>query len=126
MPITALYAAILSVFFVLLSFWVIYLRRNLRVGLGDGGHHVLKRAIRTHGNFVEYVPFSLVLLGCLESMDEGAQVLHAIGLTLVTARVLHIIGLSQHHGKSLGRFWGASLNFAAILATATRIATLYT
>ena len=121
MPVTALYAAVLSVFFIALSLWVIYLRRNLRVGLGDGGHHVLKRAIRTHGNFVEYVPFSLLLLGLLESMGEQQETLHAIGITLLAARSLHIIGLSQNHGKSLGRFWGASLTFAAILATATRI-----
>ena len=126
MPITALYAALLSVYFVLLSFWVISLRRKLKVGLGDGGHHVLKRAIRTHGNFIEYVPFTLVLVGLLESMGENPQVVHALGITLIAARTLHFIGLSKHHGKSLGRFWGASLNFAAILAAATRILLLST
>jgi uncharacterized membrane protein YecN with MAPEG domain len=62
MPITALYAALLTMLFVVLSVRVIAMRRGSGAALGDGGNPELLRRIRVQGNFAEYVPLGLVLL----------------------------------------------------------------
>jgi len=66
LKITAIYAAILTFVYVKLTLNVINLRRQNEVSLGDGGRDDLQQAIRSHGNFAEYVPLGLILLGCLE------------------------------------------------------------
>ena len=60
--IVSTFAAILAILYIQLSFRVIKLRRAKRISLGDGGDKSLQAAIRTHANFIEYVPFSLILL----------------------------------------------------------------
>jgi len=67
LKITAIYAAILTFVYVKLTLNVINLRRQNQVSLGDGGRDDLQQAIRSHGNFAEYVPLGLILLGCLEA-----------------------------------------------------------
>ena len=67
LKITAIYAAILTFVYVKLTLNVINLRRQNEVSLGDGGRDDLQQAIRSHGNFAEYVPLGLILLGCLEA-----------------------------------------------------------
>jgi uncharacterized membrane protein YecN with MAPEG domain len=67
LKLTAIYAAILTFVYVKLTLNVINLRRQNEVSLGDGGRDDLQQAIRSHGNFAEYVPLGLILLGCLEA-----------------------------------------------------------
>ena len=67
LKITAIYAALLTFVYVKLALNVINLRRQNEVSLGDGGFDDLQQAIRSHGNFSEYVPLGLILLGCLEA-----------------------------------------------------------
>jgi uncharacterized membrane protein YecN with MAPEG domain len=67
LKITAIYAAILTFVYVKLTLNVINLRRQNEVSLGDGGRDDLHQAIHSHGNFAEYVPLGLILLGCLEA-----------------------------------------------------------
>ena len=66
LAVTAVYAAILALFLVIMAVVVIRLRRGLRVSLGDGGHASLQQAIRAHGNAAEYIPIFLVLLAVFE------------------------------------------------------------
>ena len=63
---TSIIASVLTIIFIKLSFAVIGLRRKNKVGLGNGGHDDLERAIRAQGNFAEYVPFGIILIACLE------------------------------------------------------------
>ncbi|MEN9750500.1 MAG: MAPEG family protein [Candidatus Methylopumilus sp.] len=67
LKITAIYAAILTFVYVKLTLNVISLRRENKVSLGDGDIKELQQAIRSHGNFAEYVPLGLILLACLEA-----------------------------------------------------------
>lgn len=67
LKLTAIYAAILTFVYVKLALNVINLRRQNEVSLGDGGREDVQQAIRSHGNFAEYVPLGLILLGCLEA-----------------------------------------------------------
>lgn len=91
--ITALYAAILALVYAALSAWVIAGRVTYRVNHGDGGNERLNRRIRAHGNFAEYVPFILLLMGLFEASGGSRIAIHAALLILTLARLLHPIGM---------------------------------
>jgi hypothetical protein len=105
-PVTALYAGLLAILMVLLALRVIRLRWKFRVGLGDGGEKAMTRAIRIHGNAAEHVPVALILLLVAELNHARPAPLHACGIALVAARVLHAAGLSRSAGASWQRTLG--------------------
>lgn len=61
-PATALAAAVLGLLVVVLAARVSVLRVRHKVSLGDGDNRELARAIRAHGNTVEFVPLFLIML----------------------------------------------------------------
>jgi uncharacterized membrane protein YecN with MAPEG domain len=89
------YAGVLALLYVALSFRVIAVRRSARVSLGSGGDPALERRIRAHGNFGEYVPFALILLGFMELQGRPAWLLHALCLVLILARLCHAYAVSR-------------------------------
>jgi len=95
MPITALYASLLALIFLVLSVRVIGLRRVVRIGLGDGGDSALLRRVRVHANFAEYVPLCLILIGLAESLRAPPVLLHGLGGLLLAARISHAYGVSR-------------------------------
>lgn len=118
MVVTPLYAALLALWLVALSLRVIVVRRRARVSLGDGGDPELQRAIRGQANFVEYVPVALLLLLILELSRFSIYFVHALGIVLVVARLLHGYALSFTARFTFGRVWGAALTFVALLIEA--------
>jgi len=116
--ITALYASLLTFLYVGLAFRVIAVRFSQQVGLGDADDPVLRRRIRAHGNFGEYVPLGLILLAIAEMMGSPVLVLHGIGASLSCGRLLHAYGLSGNSEASTGRGAGMTLTFAALLTGA--------
>lgn len=114
LTITGLYAALLFVLLLILSYRVTMLRREERVGIGIGSKK-MHRAIRAHANFVENVPFALILLAALEMDGSSNMLLHVCGTTLLGARILHGYGLSMNSGVSLGRFLGTMLTWLSML-----------
>jgi uncharacterized membrane protein YecN with MAPEG domain len=116
--ITALYAGLLGLLFLVLCWRVVDQRRKGRVGLGSGGNPELERAIRVHGNFAEYVPFFLVLLLVAELGGAAAWVLHALGGVFLLSRIGHAYGLSSSGGTSRGRFFGTLFTWIALLLAA--------
>ena len=112
-PITAFYASLLALCYIYLSFAVINVRRSAQIGVGDGGNAELARAIRVHGNFNEYVPLTLILLACLESLHPQHWVIHAGGCALLFGRILHGLRLSE--GVSWQRLSGMILTFLSML-----------
>ena len=95
MHVIPLYAAVLGLIYVGLSFRTIALRRKQRLSLGDGGDKALNRAIRVHGNFAEYVPIGLILLFLLESQAYSRVLVHIFASMLLAGRILHAYGVSQ-------------------------------
>lgn len=93
-PITALYAALLSLMYGALAVRVVRLRLKLNVRLSDAGDVQLRRAVRTHAHFAEYVPMLLLLMLLLEVNGTPAIGLHAFGGQLLVSRVLHAVGVS--------------------------------
>ena len=104
--ITSLYILPLTIILLVLIFQVIKLRRKNRVGLGSGGHDDLTQAIRAHGNFVETVPFALILMVLLEYQGAPDWAIHIFGGLLVIARIAHAQGLYESKGESKGRLIG--------------------
>ena len=124
MPITALYAAALSLLFIVLSFRTIGQRRASKVEIGDGGDRDLLRRVRVHANFAEYTPMALVLLGLAESLHLPALGLHGIGMLLLLGRVTHAYGLSQTPHNIRLRVAGMVMTLNAIMAAALACAAL--
>ena len=116
MPITALYAGLLALLFLVLSFRTIAVRRSDKVEIGDGGNKRLLRRIRVHANFAEYVPIALVLMGLAESMRLPSPWLHAIGALLLVGRVMHAWGLSQEPHNLSARAYGMMATLTSIIA----------
>ena len=114
MIVTPLYAGILAILFFALSMRVVALRGH-GASLGDGGNPLLLRRIRGHGNFAEYVPFILLMMAMLELSHFSVYLLHALGVTLVVARLLHGYALSFTEKFKFGRFWGTALTFGLLL-----------
>jgi len=92
-PITAITTALLALMLLALSVRVTVLRRRKKVSFLDGGDPELRNAIRVQGNFIEYVPITLMLMGLLEAMQFSPWLVYAFGLVLVVSRVAHAIGL---------------------------------
>jgi len=118
MVVTPLYAALLAIWLVVLGLRVTHYRRQARVSLGDGGNPALLRAIRGQANFAEYVPVALILLLILELSRFSLYLVHALGILLIVARVLHGYALSFTAEFRFGRFWGAVLTFVVLLIEA--------
>jgi uncharacterized membrane protein YecN with MAPEG domain len=95
MPITAFYASLLALLFLLLSARVIVQRREDRMELGADDSSELFRRARVHANFAEYVPLALILLALTESLKAPSSVIHLLAICLVAGRLLHAYGLSQ-------------------------------
>jgi uncharacterized protein len=118
MPITALYAGLLTVLLLVLTVRVIGRRRAKRVEIGDGADTDLLRRMRVHANFVEYTPYALILMGLAESLRASPIALHAIGLVLSIGRAIHAYGLSQTPHNMRLRVGGMAMTLIAIVAGA--------
>lgn len=116
--ITLLFVSLHVLLMLLLAVRVVAYRRSQQIGIGDGEDKYLLRRIRAHGNFVEYVPMALLLMGLLEMSGLSAIWLWAVGGLLLLARCLHAWGLSHRSGYSFGRFWGTLLTWTALLLMA--------
>lgn len=117
-PITAVYASLLAILYIVLSYRVAKRRMRFQVGLGTGQNAELERAIRIHGNFAEYVPLALLLLAFFEAGGGPAWAVHVAGAGLLVARGLHALGLTRSSGRSPGRFSGVVTTWLIILALA--------
>ncbi len=115
---TPLYAGLLALLFVALSARVIARRGATKTSHGDGGDAQLLRRIRVHANFVEYVPFALLLLAMAEMQGMPAWLVHLFGAMLFFGRALHAWGFGAEPQNFKARKWGMILTFTMILVTA--------
>lgn len=116
--IAALYAGLVGLLLLILAARVSFLRRQLKVALGDGGDRGLQRAIRAHGNAVEWAITGILLLLIADLTRAPALFLHLCGLVIVIGRVLHAVGLSLAGGYSFGRLYGSALSWGAVVVLA--------
>ena len=114
MVVTPLYAGLLALWLLVLALRVVQRRSATHIYIGDGGDPALVRTMRGQANFTEYVPLALLLLAILELSRFSLYALHALGATLVLARVLHGYAFGFATQFRFGRYWGAVLTFCVI------------
>jgi uncharacterized membrane protein YecN with MAPEG domain len=125
MHILPLYAALLALIFVLLSVRTLRLRKQLRIGIGDGGNPQLLRAMRVHSNFAEYVPLSLVLLLLVEGQGAPMLLVHGLCLGLSFGRASHAFGVSQPKEDFRFRVFGMVMTFAVLVVSSAYLLFTY-
>jgi uncharacterized membrane protein YecN with MAPEG domain len=113
--VTSLIAAVLTTIFFKLSFSVIGLRKKYKVGLGSGGHEDLERAIRAQGNFAEYVPFGIILIGCLELNGAPWWLVAVPGVALIIGRLIHALGMNTPPPDFSKRVLGMMFTFGTLM-----------
>ena len=120
MKVTLTFAAVLSLFMIVLSFRVLDLRgspvtkffhkRNREIDPND-----LERAIRGHGNLIEYAPLFLILMLALELSDASVTSLYMSGIIFTLGRLMHGIAFSFMKKNGFLRIGGMSLTFIGFL-----------
>ena len=117
--ITPLYVGLLGILLVILSDRVvIVVRGGAKISLGDGGNANMTPVIRAQGNFIEYVPLALILIGLAEFNGTSSTWVHLLGGALLVARILHPVGLSADFGIRATRAIGAGVTWLVIVAGA--------
>ena len=116
MEVTLTFAAILSLFLIVLSFRVLDLRGspvtkffhkpNREIDPND-----LERAIRGHGNLIEYAPLFLILMLALELSDASVTLLYISGIIFSLGRFMHGIAFSFMKKNVFLRIGGMALTF---------------
>ena len=91
-PVTSIPASAAALALIVLSMMVSLSRMKLDAAHGDAGDPGLLRRIRAQGNYVEYVPIGLILIGLAEACGVTAPILWALGGLLALGRLLHALG----------------------------------
>jgi|LNFM01.1.fsa_nt_gb uncharacterized membrane protein YecN with MAPEG domain len=110
----ALYVGLFGILLIVLSLRVSFVRRDARVALGDGDNELLRRRIRAHSNFVEFVPIALLLLMLAEHTGLGSLFIHLFGIVLLAGRISHAYGISQTNEVFIYRMVGTIATLAVI------------
>jgi len=99
LPVTLFASGVLGLLAVVLSMMVSMARSRTKVMIGDGvgtpGAEPLFLAIRAHGNFVEYVPLALILLGGIEVSGASRLTCEVYAVLLIIARLMHAVGITK-------------------------------
>jgi len=117
-PTAALYASALALLYLFLSLGVIGARRRTKIVLGHGADEFLMRRIRAHGNFSEYVPLCLLLIALAEMQHAPIWLIHILGITLFSGRLIHAYGITRDKTAGPGRVLGMGLTFFNLSAGA--------
>ena len=109
LPITAIYAGLLAILALVLSFRAGGFRGKTGISIlfGDPQNMELAERVRVHQNFLEYVPMMLILIGVIELNGGSTTFLHSVGVLLIVSRIAHAIGLKHDNMAHPGRLVGA-------------------
>ncbi|MGE3611310.1 MAG: MAPEG family protein [Bacteriovoracaceae bacterium] len=120
---TLIYAGLYGLLYLLLSINVISHRWKDKRGLGfdHDPKSALFRAIRIHGNFMEYIPFLVTLMLLDEITGSNAILLNIIGGSVFVGRISHFVGIRKTHGASIPRAIGVLTTFSAIFILAINL-----
>lgn len=90
-----IFTSILALLFVFLSIGVIKQRRIHKVALGDDNNIEIKKWISAHNNFIQYTPFTLLMIFFIEYVGNIKIEILIIGLFFTIGRFFHAYGLTQ-------------------------------
>lgn len=116
LPITALYVGLFMLLLLVLAIGVVRQRLSTQTSMGDGGHLSLIKAMRAHGNAIEYVPVVLIGLAVLELNSGNGLLLHLYGSAFLIARFSHAFGMQLTNEGNNFRKVGVVLTWLVMLA----------
>ncbi len=121
MEVTLLFAAILSAFMIVLAVRVLDLRGSpVTKSFHKPGRVIdpleLERAIRGHGNLIEYAPLFLILMLLLELTGASETFLYICGTVFTVGRFMHGIAFSFMKKNGLLRIGGMTLTFLGLIS----------
>lgn len=116
LPVTSLVASLAAVALIVISISVSLRRMKVDTRIGFGSDDILMRRIRAQGNFTEYVPLVLILLGLAEYRGAATHWLWLVTGLLIAGRVLHYAGIMT--GSTAIRAPGMIGTYGALLAGA--------
>jgi len=119
--ITGTYASLLGLLLIILSLRIIALRGMPALrwfAFGNLGEESLQRAIRGHGNLIEYAPIFLILMLVAEIGGLKEATLYSYGSVFLVARLMHglCFGFLKH--SAVLRIGGTTLTLGSILGIA--------
>lgn len=114
MQITALYAGILGLLTLYLSFRVIDARRAQRISRGDGGDRIVALRRGLQSNTLEYGLLLVLLLAIIETLQAPGLVVHAIGLIFLAGRAFYVAAGRDDQENFKLRVRGMQLTFASL------------
>jgi hypothetical protein len=123
LQVTALYTALLGIIGLVLWGLVGKARVDAKISLNDGGIKPLVEANRRHMNWVENVPFILLLIATVELNGGAKNWLHVMGGVLLISRLIHPFGVNADNMMMWQRFVGAT--GTAIVALAAIVTLLW-
>lgn len=123
--VTPLYAAIITVLFLCLSFRALLLRRKYDIAVGTGGNIELEKALAAHANCAEYAPLALLMIYFLEQMTGPTAAVHTLCAALIVGRAVHAYGVSQVDEDTRLRVAGMVLTLGCLISAATRLISVY-
>lgn len=123
---TTLYVLPLIVIWMTLFMRVTSTRSAIGCSIGDAGDVKLLQKIRQHGNFIEWVPMTLLLMVLAEAQGTEAIWLHAAGALLVIGRLAHPFGLKIDNAGHPLRYVGNGTNMLAVLILAIALVRIVT
>ncbi|MDA9595152.1 MAPEG family protein [SAR86 cluster bacterium] len=120
MEVTLTFATILSVFMLILSVRVLDLRgspvtKAFHSTEREIDQRVLDRAIRGHGNLIEYAPLFLILMLALELSDASKYWLYVNGSIFTVGRLMHGVVFAFMKPNPFMRIGGMTLTFMGFL-----------
>lgn len=101
LPITLVTACVTGLILIWLSVRVIGSRVTGDVLIGTGESDDLLFKVRSHGNFTEYTPLFLIILGAVEIAGGNATALMALAALFLVARILHVFGMGPNANLTL-------------------------
>tara|TARA_B100001093_G_scaffold458654_1_gene471222 strand:+ start:47 stop:448 length:402 start_codon:yes stop_codon:yes gene_type:complete len=90
--VTQLYASLATGFFLLLTVRIFGIRGNPLfkfISYGNENEEVIHRAVRGHGNFIEYAPLFFILLYIAEEAGTHNHILHSLAIMFMVGRLMH-------------------------------------
>ena len=116
MEVTLLFTTVLSVFMIVLAVRVLDLRGSpVTKSFHKPDRQIdpkdLERAIRGHGNLIEYAPLFLILMLALELSDASVTLLYMSGIIFTLGRLMHGIAFSFMKKNVFLRIGGMALTF---------------
>ena len=119
LAVTGLYAGLLALFALMLSFRAGTYRGKAKASIlyGEPINWDLAERVRVHQNFLESVPLVLILMGIIELGGGSTVFLHTVGIVLIISRVAHAVGLKHdnmaHPGRAIGAGGSALVTLVA-------------